>query len=120
MSEKEKKAIERMQEVRDKNVHTFVDELTIVLNLIEKQQNRIYELEKALIDEDFKYRNKIKQYEEQNKEYLNAIKSILLNIPNNEIEISNKDIVQAEKYYVVAKRNVMNNSQKLCLYKGGV
>lgn len=92
----------------------------ILIKVIEKQQNRIDELEKALIDENLKYRDKIKQYEEQNKEYLNAIKSILLNIPNNEIEISNKDIVQAEKYYVVAKRNVMNNSQKLCLYKGGV
>ena len=36
MNKEEKKAIERMIEVRDKNVHTFVDELTIILNLIEK------------------------------------------------------------------------------------
>lgn len=71
MNEKEKKAIERMQEVRDKNVHTFVDELTIVLNLIEKQQNRIYELEKALIDEDLKYRDKIKQLKDKLKEDIN-------------------------------------------------
>lgn len=132
MNEKEKKAIEDIKRTIELYELKPIDRISVefdefdykifktILNLIKKQQNRIDELEKALIDEDLKYRNKIKQYEEQNKEYLNAIKSILLNIPNNEIEISNKDIVQAEKYYVVAKRNVMNNSQKLCLYKGGV
>lgn len=39
--EEEKKAIEKMTNVRDKNVHTFVNELTIVLNLIEKQKAEI-------------------------------------------------------------------------------
>ena len=34
MTEEEEKAITRMTEVRDKNVHTFINELTTVLNLI--------------------------------------------------------------------------------------
>lgn len=136
----EKEAIEKLNEILEEwqqilNVEDKVDreiemsmyfedmpfiEIQTVLQGLKDKDNRIDELEKALIDEDFKYKEKIKQYEEQNKEYLNAIKSILLNIPSNQIEINNKDIVQAEKYYVVVERNVINNSQKLCLYKGGV
>ena len=57
MTEGEKEAIERMTKVRDKNVHTFVDELTMVLNLIQKQQaelekkdNIIRELEEIFYD----------------------------------------------------------------------
>ena len=41
MTDKEKETIKRMTEVRDKNVHTFVDELTTVLNLIQTQQSEI-------------------------------------------------------------------------------
>lgn len=33
----------------------------IVLNLIEKNQNRIQDLEKALIDEDYKHRQEIEK-----------------------------------------------------------
>lgn len=66
MSEEEKQAIERMQEVRDKKLHTFIDELTIVLNLIQKQQTKIKELEADLysanctINEYIEERNKLK------------------------------------------------------------
>lgn len=44
LNDKEKKAIEVMKEVKARNVHTFVDELSIVLNLIEKQSKEIEEL----------------------------------------------------------------------------
>ena len=66
MSEEEKKAIERMQEVRDKKLHTFIDEFTIVLNLIQKQQTKIKELEADLysanctINDYIEERNKLK------------------------------------------------------------
>ena len=45
-TEEEKQAIETMTKIRDINLHTFVNELTIVLNLIEKQQKEIENLKK--------------------------------------------------------------------------
>ena len=48
MNEEEKKAIERMKQVLAKNVHTFVNELEIVLNLIEKLQKENEELKTEL------------------------------------------------------------------------
>lgn len=79
MSEKEKKAIEDIKElvygniseitIYDKDGYTmWNNDLDIILNLIEKQQNRIDELEKALIEEDFKYRNKINKAIDKLKE----------------------------------------------------
>lgn len=44
MSEEEKKAVERMKQVLAKNVHTFINELEIVLNLVEKLQKENEEL----------------------------------------------------------------------------
>lgn len=41
-------AIRRMKEVRDKNVHTFVDELTIVLSELEKKDKVIDEMAEIL------------------------------------------------------------------------
>jgi predicted RNase H-like nuclease (RuvC/YqgF family) len=38
-------------------------------NIVENQQNRIDELEKALIDEDFKYKNKIDKLKNKLKEH---------------------------------------------------
>ena len=47
LSDEEKKAIKIMKEVKAKNVHTFVDELSILLNLIEKQSKEIeHQIEK--------------------------------------------------------------------------
>lgn len=44
MNKEEKKAIERMKQVLAKNVHTFTNELEIVLNLVEKLQKENEEL----------------------------------------------------------------------------
>lgn len=52
MNDKEKKAIERMKEIRTKNVHTFVNELDIVLNLIENQKAEIEALN--ILNENYK------------------------------------------------------------------
>ena len=49
MNEEEKKAVERMKQVLAKNVHTFINELEIVLNLIEKLQKENEELNKYTI-----------------------------------------------------------------------
>ena len=60
MSEEEKKAIEIMTKVRDKNIHTFVDELTTILNLIEKQNEKIEQLKKQnedLYEDNIVYHN---------------------------------------------------------------
>ena len=57
MNEEEKKAVERMKQVLAKNVHTFINELEIVLNLIEKLQKENEELNKYTIhltDEQYK------------------------------------------------------------------
>lgn len=57
MSEEEKKAVERMKQVLAKNVHTFINELEIVLNLVEKLQKENEELNKYTIhltDEQYK------------------------------------------------------------------
>lgn len=47
-TEEEKKAVERMTKVRDKKLYTFTEELTIVLNLIEKKQKEIEEKDKQI------------------------------------------------------------------------
>lgn len=70
MNEEEKKAIERMTKVRDKNVHTFVDELTIILNLIEKQDQMIKDMAlniKELADLDYSIKEIIENFERKFK-----------------------------------------------------
>ena len=54
-SKEVEEAIKRMEGVRDKNVHTFVDELTTVLSYIEELENKL----------DIQKQNKIKILEEQ-------------------------------------------------------
>ena len=67
MSEEEKKAIELIQQKSNDDLFYIqcggsIDKAIVtLLNLIEKQQNRIDELEKALVEEDLKHRNKIKE-----------------------------------------------------------
>lgn len=39
-----------MTEIRDKNVHTFVNELTTVLNLIQKQQKELEKKDKIIVE----------------------------------------------------------------------
>lgn len=87
MSEEEKKAVERMKQVLAKNVHTFINELEIVLNLVEKLQKENEELRKKLNEEnkrcmmlaiekqDYfeKYRYHLQQNESLTKEFSNVI-----------------------------------------------
>lgn len=80
MNEEEKKAIEDIKRTIELYELKPIDRISVefdefdykifktILNLIEKQQNRIDELEKALIDEDFKYRNKIDKLKSKLKE----------------------------------------------------
>ena len=74
MTEAEKQAIETMKhwidyEKANKEKINKADELIeiqeTILNLLEKQQTRVQDLEKALIDEDYKHRQEIKKYEEE-------------------------------------------------------
>lgn len=74
MTEEEKKAIEKITKVRDKNLHTFVDELTTILNLIQKQQAElekkdkiIDEMANKIYEEGIVWENKeeVKQYFEE-------------------------------------------------------
>ena len=56
----EKEAIEKLKETQDSYLKDELDlAIETVLNLIEKQQNRIDELEKALVDEQLKHTDKI-------------------------------------------------------------
>ena len=65
MSEEEKKAIELIQQKSNDDLFYIqcgvsIDKAIVtLLNLIEKQQNRIDELEKALIEEQLKHTDKI-------------------------------------------------------------
>ena len=65
MSEEEKKAIEYWKDYMSilhwNTQLTSEHYMKILLDLIEKQQKRIDELEKALVEEDLKHRNKIKE-----------------------------------------------------------
>lgn len=101
MSEEEKKAIKRMQEVRAKNVHTFVDELDIILNLIQKQQEEIKLLKdqkQYVIDE---YGNAIdeKQKEIENKDKM--IDEMANDIYSTQIESNRyfKDAEEVKQYF---------------------
>jgi hypothetical protein len=108
MNEEEKKAVERMKQVLAKNVHTFINELEIVLNLIEKLQKENEELNKYTIhltDEQYKTvidlaQNDINQQwiqkvkdkiEEVQKEYNKLDKQV-----DEYINDANKDL---SKYY---------------------
>ena len=48
MSEEEKNAIERIKGIIGKNVHTFVDELNLILNLIQNQQSELEKKDKII------------------------------------------------------------------------
>ncbi len=106
MSEEEKKAVERMKQVLAKNVHTFINELEIVLNLIEKLQKENEELNKYTIhltDEQYKtvidlaqndinqqwiqkVKDKIEELKQEKKKYGNCL------IEMYEDELVNRDI----------------------------
>ena len=62
----------------------FVEDVEIVLNLIQEQheeieikQNRIQELEKALIDDNYKYREEMKKKDKKLRDIENHIKAEL-------------------------------------------
>ncbi len=66
MTDKEKKAIKfNLKQVRESyEIHTcntFKKAIDEALNLIEKQDKRINELEKALIDDDYKHKQETKK-----------------------------------------------------------
>lgn len=44
-------AIERMEKVKDKNLHTFVDELTTVLNYISELENKLKQAKEYINEE---------------------------------------------------------------------
>lgn len=62
----------------DEYLGSYEQAFDIIIDLLEQKDNRIYELEKALIDEDFKYRNRIKELNNrinQAKKYIENIMS---------------------------------------------
>jgi hypothetical protein len=88
MSEEEKKAVERMKQVLAKNVHTFINELEIVLNLVEKLQKENEEWREAYQEE------KDKQFELiQNTN--NTIKTA--NIAIKDLQEKLKEVIPVQK-----------------------
>lgn len=61
--EKEIEAIDTLKNFCTDDCCSEYRVVTPILNLLEKQQTRIDELEKALVEEDLKHRNKIKELE---------------------------------------------------------
>lgn len=64
MTDEEKQAIERFKNNASYCI-TSTETTKIILNLIEKQQTRIQDLEKALIDEDYKHRQEIEKIKKE-------------------------------------------------------
>ena len=88
MSEEEKNAVERMKQVLAKNVHTFINELEIVLNLVEKLQKENEEWREAYQEE------KDKQFELiQNTN--NTIKTA--NIAIKDLQEKLKEVIPVQK-----------------------
>ena len=97
LNDKEKKAIEVMKEVKARNVHTFVDELSIVLNLIEKQSKEIEEL-KEKDDANLAYYDQIYQngiYTGQ-KAVEEKIKAKIEELENEKEKYFEKQVIQHE------------------------
>ena len=92
MNEKEKKAIERMKQILAKNVHTFVNELEIVLNLIEKLQKENEELKTEL--ERQKDINIIINQKGLEKNYEKALEKTMTKFLKNNID---KDVIPVQR-----------------------
>ena len=92
MNEEEKKAIERMKQVLAKNVHTFVNELEIVLNLIEKLQKENEELKTEL--ERQKDINIIINQKGLEKNYEKALEKTMTKFLKNNID---KDVIPVQR-----------------------
>ena len=90
--EEEKKAIERMKQVLAKNVHTFVNELEIVLNLIEKLQKENEELKTEL--ERQKDINIIINQKGLEKNYEKALEKTMTKFLKNNID---KDVIPVQR-----------------------
>lgn len=76
MNEEEKKAVERMKQVLAKNVHTFINELEIVLNLIEKLQKENEEWDRKFCDLQNLYFKLQDESESKRKEYQETYKDV--------------------------------------------
>lgn len=76
MNEEEKKAVERMKQVLAKNVHTFINELEIVLNLIEKLQKENEEWDRKFCDLQNLYFKLQYESESKRKEYQETYKDV--------------------------------------------
>lgn len=90
--EEEKEAIERMKQVLAKNVHTFVNELEIVLNLIEKLQKENEELKTEL--ERQKDINIIINQKGLEKNYEKALEKTMTKFLKNNID---KDVIPVQR-----------------------
>lgn len=109
MSEEEKKAVERMKQVLAKNVHTFINELEIVLNLVEKLQKENEELNKYTIhltDEQYKTVIDLAQ-NDINQQWIQKVKDKI----EKEIKYHEKNILEIENITMLKSKTVKEKAE---------